>query len=239
MVNEKKNLALIIILIIAIAAVGYVIFQQRDVEKGTEQESFVDIDYPPRLFELEVYERDIPSQKLEEWQDRFVRAKEQVLSSPDGFNFQGVLEIGLIKKNVGDYEGARDAWEYLGKKRPKNSISFGNLGDLYANFLNDPRRAEEAYRKAIENDPQDINYYIGLSDVYRYLLPDEKEKAEEVLLEGISQNGDDTTLLNYLAGYYRDEGMVEQAIEYYEKSLAKEPGNEAVQRELDRLKGGK
>ncbi len=233
--KEKKNIALIIILILAIGAVGYVIFQQRQVELGTEKESFVDIDYPQGFFELEVYDRDIPPQKLEEWENRFAQAKEQILSSPDGFNFQGVLEIGLIKKNVGDYEGARDAWEYLGKKRPKNSISFGNLGDLYANFLNDPRRAEEAYRTAIENDPQEINYYMGLSEVYRYRLP-EGEKAEEVLLEGISQTDGDVTLLNYLAGYYRDKGMIEQAIEYYEKSLAKEPENEAVRRELDRLK---
>ena len=53
------------------------------------------------------------------------------------------IELGQYWKLIGDYEGTRDAWEYAGAIRPRNSLSFGNLADLYGYYIKDFSLAEK------------------------------------------------------------------------------------------------
>ena len=121
---------------------------------------------------------------------KIVTAKIQNLSSQlkkDSDNLENWLVLGVYRKIIGDYEGAREVWEYASAIRPQNSISFNNLGELYAYYLKDNKKAEENYAKAIENDPSAIYIYRNFFDFYRYVAKD-TAKARAILEKGIAAN---------------------------------------------------
>lgn len=97
------------------------------------------------------------------------------------------LELGRLRNMIGDYEGAREVWEYVSLIDPKNSTSFNNLGELYAYYLKDDVKAEKNYAKAIENDPSAIYIYRNFFDFYRYVAKD-PVKARALLEKGIATN---------------------------------------------------
>lgn len=97
------------------------------------------------------------------------------------------IQLGLLKKLLGDYQGAREAWEFAAEIRPKDSISRHNLGNLYWQNLKDLKKAEVNYLKAIELNSKDISAYVDLSNIYYYDLKN-KIKAETILNRGLVNN---------------------------------------------------
>jgi len=121
---------------------------------------------------------------------RIATDKIQDLSShlkKDNDNLENWLVLGVYRKTIGDYEGAKEVWEYASVIRPQNSISFNNLGELYAYYLKDNAKAEENYKKAIVNDPSAIYIYRNFFDFYRYFAKD-TAKARAILEQGIAAN---------------------------------------------------
>ena len=121
---------------------------------------------------------------------RIATTKIQDLSSQlkkDSDNLENWLVLGVYRKMIGDYEGAKEVWEYASVIRPQNSISFNNLGELYAYYLKDNAKAEENYKKAIVNDPSAIYIYRNFFDFYRYFAKD-TAKARAILEQGIAAN---------------------------------------------------
>jgi len=125
------------------------------------------------------------------------------------------LDLGLNYKIVGDYESARDSWEYASAIRPENSVSFANLGDLYHYYLKDFPKAEQNLRKAIENDKQNISFYIRLHELYKYSYKQDTTLVTDILFEGISANSESIDLLITLATSYKEIGDKVNAIKYY------------------------
>jgi len=115
----------------------------------------------------------------------------------DSNNLSLWLDLGIQRKIAGDYEGARDAWDYASKIRPKNSVSFGNLGDLYAYYLKDTKKAEKNFLKAIENGPDEIYLYFKTSDFYKYIMKD-TEKARAIVEQGVETNPNSKELQSLL-----------------------------------------
>ena len=157
-----------------------------------------------------------------------------VKENPD--YFFGWMQIGLLKKVIGDFAGARDAWEYAGQIRPENSVSFGNLGELYWRYLPDFLRSEKNFRIAIKNKPDDPATYMSLSDLYLYSYAEKKELAGDILLEGIAANPDSIDLMKYLARYYEVQKKYDSALEWWQKVLAKDPANFEVVTTIESLK---
>ena len=121
---------------------------------------------------------------------RIATAKIQDLSSQlkkNNDNLENWLVLGVYRKMIGDYESAKKVWEYASAIRPQNSISFNNLGELYAYYLKDNAKAEKNYKKAIENDPSAIYIYRNFFDFYRYFAKD-TAKARAILEQGIAAN---------------------------------------------------
>lgn len=150
--------------------------------------------------------------------------------------FFGWIQVGLLKKVIGDYEGARDAWEYAGLIEPGNSLSFGNLGELYWRYLPDFPRSEANFKISLKNTPADIQSYISLSDLYYYSYKTKEELADDILLEGIAANPDSADLLKRLAYLYERRGEYASAIEWWGKVLAKDSGNTEVAAAIEALK---
>ena len=82
---------------------------------------------------------------MDENAKKIASAKIQDLSSQlkkDSDNLENWLVLGVYRKIIGDYEGAK-VWEYAGAVRPQNSVSFNNLGELYAYYLKNNKKPKK------------------------------------------------------------------------------------------------
>lgn len=117
-------------------------------------------------------------------------------SNNDSFN--DWIDLGLYLKLLEDYQGAAEAWEYAGIIRPKNTASFSNLGVVYGYYLGKTALAESNFLRAIENDPNYINFYFQVYDFYNDVMKD-KMKAKAIIESGIKENPNSGELKNFLS----------------------------------------
>lgn len=103
------------------------------------------------------------------------------------------LDLGVRFKAAGDYEGAREIWEYAAALKPKQSIAFSNLGLLYGYYLHDDTKAEANLLQAIKNDSKIGYYYLNMADFYLDSLKN-KEKAIDILKKGLVMLPSDQSL---------------------------------------------
>ncbi|MEK9195341.1 MAG: tetratricopeptide repeat protein [Patescibacteria group bacterium] len=148
----------------------------------------------------------------------------------------GWIQLGLLKKTIGDFEGARDAWEYASLISPKNSVSFANLGELYWRYLHVYPQAEINFKVSIKNSPSDPGTYVSLSDLYFYSLKEKSNLADDILLQGIVANPQSMDLTKALARLYEKSGQYAQAIEWWQKVLANDPKNSDLAATIEGLK---
>lgn len=147
------------------------------------------------------------------------------------------LSLGVYYKTIGDYEGAREAWEYASAIRPKNYISFSNLGDLYHYYLKDYPHAELNLLKVVANEPTNIASYKNLYDLYTLSYKEKAPEAPRILERGLMSNPHSTDLLSLLGDYYRLNGNPTIARTYYLKALeeSKNQGNTSLQGTFEKL----
>ena len=158
-----------------------------------------------------------------------------VAQSPSYFN--GWIQIGILKKTIGDFEGARDAWEYAGAIEPANSLSFANLGELYWRYLHEYGAAEKNLKTAIAHKPDDLQTYVTLAELYHYSLTEKADLAPQALLDGIAANpGRSETLLRRLAYLYEQRGEYVHALEWWEKTGVLHPDDQDVKTKIEQLR---
>lgn len=117
--------------------------------------------------------------------------------------FNSWVGLGIERKAAGDYEGARDAWEYASAIRPSNSVSFGNLGDLYAYYLRDPHKAEQRFLTAVKNDPSMTYLFVQTADFYVSVLGN-RSKAVAFLQQALRDNPRNQDLKKVLESYAKN-----------------------------------
>ncbi len=224
---KSERIKFIISLIILVLVIGVIVYYLWPKQGAQEENS---------LLSFKIVSQDLSEEEKADYLNKFQAAKTSLEQNPDNFTLW--LGLGMLKKDVGDYEGAEKVWIHVGEIRPKNSISFGNLADLYANFLKDYNKAISAYQTAIANsagEAGNARFYRNFFEFYLYYLND-KVAAESILLEGIERNPASSELPILLAGFYRDEGNKQKAIEYFQKALELDPQDDLVKAELKKLK---
>lgn len=150
--------------------------------------------------------------------------------------FYGWIQIGLLKKTIGDFEGARDAWEYASVIEPLNSLSFANLGELYWRYLHDYPKSENNLKISIEHKPDDIFTYVSLAELYHYSFTEKKDLADDVLLNGLKANPENDTLMRRLAYLYEQRSEWGNALSWWQKVLEKKPDDKEVIAKISQLK---
>jgi len=107
------------------------------------------------------------------------------------------LQLAVDRKVAGDYQGAIDIWNYVAKTGPDTVkyIAYGNLGDVYQNFLKDYPKAEMDYKAAIAINPHIIGYYSSLYTMYKYLYKTNTSAAADILVQGLKANPGNSDLL--------------------------------------------
>ncbi|OGZ99608.1 MAG: hypothetical protein A3C07_04830 [Candidatus Sungbacteria bacterium RIFCSPHIGHO2_02_FULL_47_11] len=142
--------------------------------------------------------------------------------------FNGWIQIGILKKVIGDFEGARDAWEYAGVIEPLNSLSFANLGELYWRYLHEYEKSELNFRISIKHKPGDPLTYISLADLYHYSYKEKSGEADDVLIEGLGVIPGDENLMRHLASIYEFRGEYEKSLEWWRQVAVKNPSDQSV-----------
>ncbi len=182
----------------------------------------------------QVKKENFPQAAIDGYKTQFDEVAKNLRQNPVSLNDWN--RLGTIKKIIGDYQGAEMAWLKANDINPKNSTSFGALGDLYGFELKQPAKSEQMYLTAIANDPKEMNWYLSLSEVYRYAYPEKQNLTVDILLRGLAELPDNPTLVANLATYYKDTNDISKAIEWYEKLVKISPDNVAAKQDLAELK---
>jgi tetratricopeptide (TPR) repeat protein len=183
----KKILLGLIILFFAIG-VGYYIWHDLNKKNQLEQvEQLQQIEQSkvPNLNRPINITANLPKDAQKIAQEKIEKLNSELKQDPS--LFENWLILGIYRKMIGDLEGAKECWEYAGFLSPQSPIPFNNLGDLYANYLKDSKKAEENFLIAIKNGPDQIYIYRSFYEFYRYTMKD-NAKAKQILEQGISAN---------------------------------------------------
>jgi len=225
-----KNIRSALVAVLVVLLVGFVVYTlwpKPGVPPAEKQST---------LLEFKIIKADLQQWEINKYTTEFASLKTALEANPESFD--DLMALGQIKKYVGDYAGAEQAWLRVSELRPKNSTSFGDLADLYVNFTKDYGKAEQAYQVAIVNsmgEEKNIYFQRNLYYFYKDYLKDD-QKAEQALRGGIAANPMSGELHILLGIFYKDRDMIPQAIEQYEQGLALSPDNDAARQELAELK---
>ena len=193
------------------------------------------------MTEFKVMRQDLTDKQIEKYHKEFNEKVSKVLQNNDKFDFNSLNRMAMIKKILHDFTGAEKIWLYIVVKRPKNSLAYYNLGTLYMEDLKNNNQAEKAFLMTLENSKGESGneqYYRAIVTFYTYNYPEKKQQVEKILLQGLGteQYKNSQTLLSLLATYYQNNNQPQKAIEYWNKVLKIDPGNEGVKSEIERIK---
>lgn len=111
------------------------------------------------------------------------------------------INLGLQRKQLGDYDGAREAWEYAKVIAPSSVVPWHNLGDLYHFYLKDYKKSEENWKKTIVLQPDYSYGYRGLYELYSYSMKEKTDQIPVVLKQGIINAPQATDIAVLLSEY--------------------------------------
>ena len=116
-------------------------------------------------------------------QSEFAQAQAGIKQSPSDFG--SWIELGILHKEAGDYQGAATDWNYVTQIYPSDPTAFADLGDLYATYLNEPSQGIVDYKEAIKLDPtHEVSFYENLAQIY--ISENDTADAKTTLEQGIS-----------------------------------------------------
>lgn len=131
------------------------------------------------------------------------------------------LSLGALRKIAGDYAGAIEDWNFVAADGSSISyIAYGNLADLYSNFVKDYPKAEASYLAAIKLEPTYVDFYRGLYQLYAGVYKQGTSAAEDILKKGIAKNPNSVDLQVMLAQYYLSVGRTADAKAQYDVAIA-------------------
>ena len=165
-----------------------------------------------------------------------IREEEAKLSDDDPENDRTAYElIAFNSRTLGDAEGAIRGYRASLSIQPNNTIILNNLATSYQD-LKEYKKAEAAFKKLIEFSPGTVYAYRKLADIYLIPAVGKKDRVVPTIEAGLASVPESGDLLSYLAVYYQEERNYTKAIEYFERLLKVNPGNQAAKEELAKLK---
>lgn len=179
---------------------------------GFMYDSKVDIQgkLPETVKEFTIVRDNVPEEELAKLQRQFDEQLQKLSElTPDSSEWNTtVQQIGILKFAAQDYDGAREAWEYVYERDSKNYIINGNLANVNFYYLKDYEKAEKHYLEALEvgvgAPVSEYTFFTGLLDLYQYGTED-RQKADALVERALSEISFD---------YFKR--MQSRAADYYE-----------------------
>ncbi|QQG37939.1 MAG: hypothetical protein HYS26_00045 [Candidatus Kaiserbacteria bacterium] len=179
----------------------------------------------PSLTEGVAFDQNIPADLRDQLSQLIADDREALSQNYDQYELW--LRLAIRYKQAGDYQKAREVWEYLAYNYPDDVVSRHNLGDLYQHFTVDYVKAEQYYLAALEADMIDGVgsagvTYLALHELYRYDYKQNTSAAADILKQGIERiAGPQAIDLNAaLARYYESKGQKAEAAAAYRAAAA-------------------
>jgi tetratricopeptide (TPR) repeat protein len=99
------------------------------------------------------------------YQSQFANDETVIASNPE--NYSAWLDLGILREETGDYQGAAADWRYVTELYPSDPTAFADLGDLYGTYLHQSAQGITYYKEAIKLDPtKEETFYQNLAQIY-------------------------------------------------------------------------
>ena len=116
-------------------------------------------------------------------------------------NLHEWVQLGSLRKVIGDYLGAEMYWKYASILEPTYHVPYNNLANLYHYYLNDIPKAEEYYKKYLEVSPTTEDPYKLLFELYMGSIKEKENLAIGILEDGIKNVTHNEDLKKILENY--------------------------------------
>jgi len=124
--------------------------------------------------------------------------------------------LAIIAKRRGDTEGALQHYQRVSQATPDFPTIWLNIGQLQ-HELGQHDKAEESLRYSIEVEPEEVDAYVGLANIYMTIQHDFK-KAKNVLEQGLEVDGQSPDLLVAFTLLYGGQKDLHTAQDYLEEA---------------------
>jgi tetratricopeptide (TPR) repeat protein len=214
--TDRKKIIILIVIVIIVAFAGVALYYS---QKNSQSLT------PPIN---QKYEQLTAEQK-----EKLAQAEQATKDKPNDIN--SLINLANLQNQLGWTEEAIKTYEKALAINPTEILTLNNLANIYIN-LKQYEKAEELFLKIINNYPRWVQTYTDLVDLYRFNLPDKRDKIPEILQKGYENNPEkQAVFLRYLAAYHKDFGDKEKAIKNYQELLKIELDNITAKEELEEL----
>src|SRR5499426_697330 len=141
-------------------------------------------------------------------------------------NEEGVIALAKLQVDAGNYKEAADLLETFVKERPDSDSALQTLGEVYSE-LQDYAKAAEAYGRASELDPDDIE--IKKAQAQALFLADKFDDAVKQYEEIAKTEAEDGVALLRLGQIYRRQMKYDLARQNLQKAAEAFPDSIEVQ----------
>ncbi|MBU1203315.1 hypothetical protein KKH39_04725 [Patescibacteria group bacterium] len=216
------------ILLVLIVAVLMVFFIIRDRDSGIiGEQRIIELSGDDRTTEsiAELKELNNSSYNEEEAIGHFIKM---------GFSWKSIADV---TKDNQDYQYAIEAYKKAEDLAgDTNILPINNIGLIYE-ILGDYALAEEQYLRALDISPAEFDTNKRLFDLYRYKLDKSPEEIIGLLDRALARAVEKAPLLQLKAGYLKDTGDYQGALDIYESLVDNYPQFQVFIDELeDKLK---
>lgn len=194
--NKKNIIYLVLVFVIASLVAGFYLIDFYKSNKDDLDKIYTAEDFPNAL---KTTNEEILQLSLEDLNNQYQDLRD------NEYIYLSWINVGILKKRLGDKLGAEEAWLNAADYNPDRSLAYGNLADLYLFNMGEYEKAEEYYQKVLSIRTDSYTHYHGLVSLYRYNMT---EKAN--LIEGIMVGGAEANPTNkenyyiYLANYFAE-----------------------------------
>ena len=120
-----------------------------------------------------------------------------------------------------DLEGAVEAWEYAIVINDASPLAYANLANYYKSFARDYEQAIYYYDQTISRD--NIGYffdYQAYAELYINYLPEDSNKAEIIMLDGVekAQGMQKLDFYSFLYNYFGEKEN-QNKIDFYKNEI--------------------
>ena len=181
-----------------------------------------------------IVERDMPQELEDRYKQQIDELITKIESDAQKKDFGVYLQLGNAYYALGEL-GEADVWyKKILSELPNDTPALENLGQVHLE-MGDYAGAETYWARAVENGGQEA-YALKLVDLINEFIPEHREPIRDVLEVAIKKNGQSPSLLSYLAEWYAERGLYEEAVSHYTVALTLLPDDEQIQNRIEELR---
>ena len=163
-------------------------------------------------------------ERLDEAEDHLNQAK--ALNTNEDIEFAIEHSLGEIAMDQEQYDKALQHFQRVAEYDPTDAETWYDIAEAH-NLLENIEEAETNYKRAIELQPDDIDFYSALSRMY--MEHKQPSKSREVLEEGLRANPDSAELRAYLALVVSESGDYRAAEALLDEAESIDPDLEIIE----------